>query len=1066
MVIGSRKVKTLSFGRLALPMAGLGCLAVALAVSPKPTHKPAAKVEKVEFNRDIRPILDKCLSCHGHDPKAIQAGLRLDNRAGAIKKLDDGQFAIISGHPEKSELIARINAKDPDLRMPPPSSNRVLSSEDKAMLAEWIKQGAEYKQHWAFVKPMRPALPKVAMKSWAKSPIDSFILAKLESQGLKPSPRANKETLLRRVSLDLTGLPPSPNEIANFLADKSANAYEKVVDRLLASPRYGERMAMDWVDNARYADSNGYQNDYERYQYRWRDWVIDAFNKNMPYDEFTVDQLAGDLLPHPTTDQIIATGFCRNNRLNTEGGAIPAEYHVEYTIDRVTTMSAVWLGLTTGCARCHDHKYDPITQKDFYSLCSYFNNVPETDIGEERPINYPPLIKAPYPEQTAEMSKLDARLLALGRLTTSKVAASEATAQQWQLKRSDSGDIPNGRIARLQLSSNPSADGTNLPKPKLVGPFTGDLGRSTGAIHTDDRSYVDAGQVGDFEWNTAFSYGAWIKRESDGGSPIARMDEAADYRGWDMHLVMGKPTVHIIHDWPKDAIKVVANEAIPKGQWTHVFVTYDGSAKASGIHIYVDGESAPFSVDTDHLTGSIRTATDLHIGRRSGDGAVYVGEVDDPSLYSRQLSDSEVRQLSAIPAAKVLLQIPVSQRTEDQRKEITRDWLRDKDAEFKNLESQTIAVTKQRDTLDAQIPTVMVMKELPKPRDQFVLIRGVYDKHGDKVTAATPKFLPPPPAGIPDNRLALAKWIVSPDNPLTARVTVNRMWERLFGTGIVETSEDFGTRSSFPSHPELLDWLATEIISKKWNLKAMWKELVMSSTYCQASDVTPKIEALDPANRLLARGPRFRLPAEVIRDQAMYAGGYLTEEIGGPSVHPYQPKGIWDELAGTNGNLRNYKNDTGPNLYRRSLYTIWKRTAPPPDMVLFDAPSREICTVRRPRTDTPLQALVLENDVTYVEAARGIAQRILREGGKSPGSRIDLAFRLLLGRNPKPSELAVLTKAIDREVARYDSDPKAAESLLKHGDLPLDSHENATQVAAYTVVASIILNMDETVTKK
>jgi len=1040
-----------------------GVLVLGILAAPESGPKPA---DRIEFNRDIRPILDKCLSCHGHDPKAIQAGLRLDNRDGATKVLSDGARAIVPGHPETSQLIVRINEKDLAMIMPPPSSNRVLSADEKATLRAWIQQGAEYKKHWAFVKPIRPAVPSVAMRAWPRNPIDNFILKRLESDGLKPSPEADRQALLRRVSLDLTGLPPSPAEQAAFLADKTPNAYEKVVDKLLSSPRYGERMAMDWLDCARYADSNGYQNDYERYQYRWRDWVIDAFNKNMPYDEFSIEQLAGDLLPHPTLDQVIATGFCRNNRLNTEGGAIPEEYHVEYVIDRVQTMSSVWLGLTTGCARCHDHKYDPISQKEFYSLCSYFNNVPETDIGEERPTNYPPFIKAPYPQQASQMELLSEELNATREVLHKKIQANQTQAQSWEPETTVDAASTVGMVVRYRLGRSPEAIGAGLPIPKQIGPIKAELGRSTGAIRTDDKSYVNLGPVGDFEWNAPFSYGAWIKRESVGGSPLARMDEDHDFRGWDMHLTDGKPTIHIIHHWQDNAIKVVAKEPILKGVWTHVFATYDGSGKASGVHLFVNGASVPFGVEVDHLTGTIRTSIDTHIGRRSGTGAVYTGEVDDPMLYNRALAPEEVKRLSSVSPAAVLLVIPKEKRSEEQKNAITREWLLAHDSEFKGIDDKAASLEKQMAALDSAIPTVMVMKETPTPRDAYVLLRGVYDHHGEKVTATTPAFLPPLPPGIANNRLGLAKWIVSPDNPLTSRVTVNRMWERLFGTGLVETSEDFGTRSSFPSHPELLDWLATELIATKWNIKAIWKEMVMSATYRQSSAISPRLQSLDPANRLLARGPRFRLPAEVIRDQAMYAGGFLSEKTGGPSVRPYQPQGVWDETAGLNGNLRNYKNDTGPDLHRRSLYTIWKRTAPPPDMVLFDMPSREICSVRRPRTDTPLQALTLMNDITFVEAARGLAQRILREGGSTPSSRMDLAFRLVLARDPTATESAILTRAVQRETNRYEANPKAALALLRIGDLPIAHTTDPAELAAYTLAASTVLNMDETVTKR
>ncbi len=1052
--------KTHGFARLSGAAAGLGILILSL-VAPAQSRSPMS-TEKVDFNRDVRPVLDKCLSCHGHDPKAIQAGLRLDNRDGATRLLSDKVRAVVPGHPEQSELILRINESNPALRMPPPSSNRILSNEDKTILKRWIEQGAEYKEHWAFVKPVRAVPPKVKQKSWPANPIDNFVLASLESRGLKPSPLADKSTLLRRVSLDLTGLPPSTVDLKSFLADSSPKAYEKVVDRLLASPRYGERMAMDWLDCARYADSNGYQNDYERYQYRWRDWVINAFNKNMPYDEFTIEQLAGDLLPKPTTDQIVATGFCRNNRLNTEGGAIPEEYHVEYVIDRVQTISSVWLGLTTGCARCHDHKYDPISQKEFYSLCSFFNNVPETDIGEERPMNYPPLIKAPYPDQEKDLARLTAQILSLGSQAEAKISANQTQAQTW--KATSNGTVPDGYLVRYKLSDHSTVSRNDYPSPAPVGALKADIGRSTGSIHTDSQSFVNLGPVGNFEWNKPFSYGAWVRHEGGVGSPLAQMDEANGYRGWDLHLIEGKPSVHLIHDWPQNAIKVVAKQAIPKAQWAHVFATYDGSGMAKGIHLYVDGAGVPFDVEVDKLSDTIRTSTDTHIGRRST-GAVFNGDVDDPVLYDRELKSSEVKQLANVPASLVLLSIPPEKRTRDQAKAITREWLLTHDKGFGKLDRALVSAKTQKAKVEAEIPTVMVMQESPKPRDTFVLLRGIYDHHGDKVSAATPAFLPSLPSRIPANRLALAKWIVSPQNPLTPRVTVNRMWERLFGNGLVETSEDFGTRSSFPTHPELLDWLATELVVKRWNLKALWKELVMSSTYRQSSSVTPRLLAMDPANHLLARGPRFRLPAEVIRDQAMAAGGYLTEKIGGPSVRPYQPKGIWDETAGLNGNLRNYKNDVGPNLHRRSLYTIWKRTAPPPDMALFDVPSREICSVRRARTDTPLQALTLLNDVTYTEAARGLAQRMLTEGGNSPVPRISLAFRLLLSREPVPAESKILGAAIKREIARFKADTKSAVALLKAGDLPLNSTLAPAELAAYTVVASTILNMDEVVTK-
>ncbi|HWD38122.1 MAG TPA: DUF1553 domain-containing protein [Fimbriimonas sp.] len=1054
-----------SWGRVVLPMASICALAVAIWATPSGGSKAFIKKKnKIEFNRDVRPILDKCLSCHGHDPKQVQAGLRLDKRDGAIKVLGDGKQAIVPGHPEKSELITRIYESDKDMLMPPPSSNRVLSPEDKQVLKDWIAEGAEYKQHWAFVKPVRPPLPQVKLKSWPTNDIDRFVLANLEENGLEPSKEADKRTLIRRVSLDLIGLPPTPAEVDAFLADKSPNAYEKVVDRLLASPRYGERMAMDWVDYARYADSNGYQSDWERFQYRWRDWVIDAYNKNMPYDEFTVEQLAGDLLPHPTLDQIIATGFNRNHRINTEGGVIPEEWRTETVIDRVETTSEVWLGLTAGCARCHDHKYDPITQKDFYSLCSYFNNVPETGSGVEQPVNHPPLIKAPYPDQAREMAKFTAEEDKLTASSNARLAMDTPLSNSGGYAPPSPVPAPPGLVARYTLGESPTVDNGKFPAPKVNGPAEADLGVSTGAIKVSDKSFVELGNVGDFDWNQPFSYAFWVNPASDSGSPVARMDSGHDYRGYDLMLAGGRPACHFINTWSENALKVVAKPQLPMNQWSHITVTYDGSAKPTGVHIYINGRLVEQDVEVNSLSGTIRTAVPTRIGRRV-DSDIFTGMVDDLSFYDRVLSANDAMKLASAEPGARLLSIPIAKRTGEQKASIVRYWALKHDPQFVKIDDQLKAVVKKKDDLDSKITTVMIMKEMPKPRDCFVLIRGQYDHHGPKVTANVPVAFPPLPKGVPNNRLGLAKWIVSPDNPLTARVTVNRMWERLFGEGIVETSEDFGTRSSFPNNPELLDWLATEMIRQKWDLKAMWKEMVMSSTYRQDSDVTPALEKLDPHNKLLARGPRFRLPAEVIRDQAMLAGGFLTEKIGGPSVRPYQPDGVWDDVS-VYGNLHNYKHSVGPDLHRRSLYTIWKRTAAPPDMTLFDVPSRETCIVRRARTDTPLQALVLMNDETYVEAARGIAQRMLEHGGSTPQSRVAYAYDVLLARKPTAKETKILCDGISTRLARYRLHPGAAMNLVKIGDLPRDPKLKTADVAAYTVAASTLLNLDETVTKE
>ncbi len=1022
-------------------------------------------VPKTDYNRDIRPILSKCFSCHGQDGKAVQAELRINTRAGVTKVLPSGNAAVVPGNPEKSELVRRVFAKDANDIMPPLDSNKILTQEEKDLLRQWVAEGAEYKEHWAFVKPVRPALPAVKNKIWPKNAIDYFTLAKMEENGLKPSPEADKRTLIRRVTLDLIGVPPTIQDVNTFLADKSPKAYAKVVDRLLASPRYGERMAQDWMDYSRYADSNGYQADWERFQWRWRDYVIDAFNNDMPYDQFTVEQLAGDLLPHPTQDQIVATGFNRNHRINTEGGVVAEEWRVEAIIDRVETTSAVWLGLTTGCARCHDHKYDPISQKEFYSLFAYFNNVPESGTGEERPVNHPPLAKAPTKEQATKERELNTKLAYLDSTRKGRLVADAGKSDNWQVNELKGNvNITNGRIARYRLGDSTFESTGNVPAAKPVGDVTYDLGRSTGAVVTSDKASVNLGQVANFGEKDKFSYSVWINPATSDGSPIARMDSAQDYRGWDLFLAGGHPTLHLINKWPENAIKVMSRDVAPMNQWTQVTVTYDGTSKASGVTIYVNGRKTETDVNNDNLNGDTHSKVDAFVGRRAND-SVYKGKVDDLAFYSRILTQKEAEQLASVSPAETMLRIPLEKRTKDQKDLLDHYWAREHDAKYKELDDDYFESKIASDKLEGQITTVMVMQEMPKPRDCFVLIRGEYDKHGDKVTMGLPAALPKMPAGVPNNRLGLAKWIVSPDNPLTGRVTMNRQWERLFGTGIVATSEDFGTRADFPSHPELLDWLATEFLKQKWDMKAMLKEMVMSATYRQTSDITPALVQADPTNKYLAHGPRFRLQAETIRDQALAVGGLLVEKLGGPSVRPYQPDGVWDDVN-VYGNLRNYKHDTDSGLHRRSLYTIWKRTAAPPNMTLFDVPSRETCRIKRARTNTPLQALALLNDVTYLESARALAQRMLKEGGATPEARLKFAYQTVLSRNPSADELKILGASVKKRIAHYKSHQKDAMDLIKDGDYPVDKNDNPAILAAYTVIASTILNLDETLTKE
>ncbi|MBS1715385.1 MAG: DUF1553 domain-containing protein [Armatimonadetes bacterium] len=1058
------------FPRLSVFVVAVACLgAGVLAGVPGKTTVQAKKT--IDFNRDVRPILaDKCFKCHGSDKNAVMAGLALNDPKSATSVLEDGKRAIVPGKPDESELVKRILSTDEALHMPPAFSNKTLGEADRQVLIQWIKEGAEYKEHWAFVKPVRPVMPPVKDEAWPRNPVDRFILAKLEEKGLRPSVEADRTTLIRRATLDITGLPPTPAEVDAFLNDTSPDAYERLVDRLLASPRYGERMAMDWMDAARYADSNGYQADYERFQWRWRDWVIDAYNKNLPYDEFIVDQLAGDLLPDATLDQKIATAFNRNHRINTEGGVIAEEWRVETVIDRVETTSQAFLALTSGCARCHDHKYDPITQKDFYRLYAYFNNVPESGTGEERPISHPPTIKAPTHEQAARTAEIGRRIQALDADIAARLDANVAAAQDAVLtEKVRPGSLESALHARYELngrtkvfSHTPDQDHAltvNAPKP--VGKPTYGPGRSTGAVRTGKDDYLDCGPVGDFDSSDAFSYGCWAYSDDGRGAPFAKMDTANAYRGWDAMLINGVVLVHLINKFPDNTLKAVTKTPFPNKKWTHLMVTYDGTMKPEGLKVYIDGKPSELTFELNSLSATIKTEVPMTIGRRTG-SEIFNGEVDDVQLYDRALTAEEVAFIADVDPAKPLLAVPASKRTPGQKRDLAHYVLLKRDKEYAALVRRRESDVRERDGLAAQVPDLMVMQDMAKPRDAFVLLRGQYDKPGEKVEAGVLTGLAPMPKSAPANRLGLARWIASAENPLTARVAVNRLWERLFGAGIVVTSEDFGTRAEFPTHPELLDWLATEFVRVGWDTKAMMKLLVTSATYRQSSVVTKESLEADPLNRWLGRGPRFRMTAEMIRDQALAASGLLFNKVGGRSVRPYQPDGIWDETS-FYGNLHNYRPDIGPNRYRRSLYTIWKRTAAPPDMTVFDAPSRETCRVRRARTNTPLQALTLLNDETYLVASLALAGKSLTTDPRDPIGR---AFRLVLGRKATAKERAILVQGYERRLAKFRSEPKAVDALLEQGDVVVPAKLDRVQVAAMMLTCSAILNLDEAVTKE
>jgi len=994
--------------------------------------------QDIEFNRDIRPILsDKCYTCHGPDQSNRRTKLRFDTETGAKQDLG-GRFAIVPGDSEKSEMIRRITAKVPAMRMPPVWSSYRLSEHEIDLIRLWIQQGAKWEKHWSFIPPKRRPLPPVAHRDWPRNPIDNFVLARLEHEGLAPSPEADRERLIRRVTLDLTGLPPTPAEVDAFLNEASPAAYEKVVDRLLASPRYGERMAARWLDAARYADTNGYQTDGERSMWRWRDWVIDAFNRNMPFDQFTVDQIAGDMLPNAALPQKIATGFNRNHRGNGEGGIIPEEYAVEYVVDRVDTTATVWLGLTLGCARCHDHKYDPITQKEFYQVFAYFNNVPESGRAWKYG-NSPPVVQAPTPAQQAELAALETRLAAAESAFTKLKTELERAQSAWEKSDARSAQvdwtITRGMVAQRRLA------GRNL---------------------FDGKRSVEVGDVAQFGFYDKFTLSAWIRATAPTGAIITRAEDVAEGEGYGLYLKDGKLKANLVKRWLDDALRVETEHTLELNQWHHVLMTYNGSRIADGVKIYIDGEPQKLKINLDELNQSFDTSEPLRVGAGGGPDNRFQGQMRDARVYNVALAPDEVAVAATDTPVNVIAQIPAEKRTRAQSDKIALYFLeREAPPHIRSVWQQLITLRDQKQHLIGSFPTVMVMQERATPRDTFVLIRGAYDRPGEKVSPGLPAVLPPLPAGSANNRLGFAKWLVDPENPLTARVIVNRFWQMSFGVGLVKTVEDFGSQGEWPANLELLDWLATEFMRTGWDVKAMQKLIFMSAAYRQSSKVTPELQQRDPENRLLARGPRVRLPAEMIRDQALAISGLLVEKIGGPSVKPYQPAGLWKELGG-----EDYNQDAGEGLYRRSLYTFWKRAVPPPSMVNFDAAGREACTVRETRTNTPLQALDLMNDPAYVEASRALAERMMRDGGTTPESRVAFAFRLATAHHPRAPELAILLDHFHRSLDRFRTDTQAAAKLASEGEHPRDATPDTSDLAAYTSVASLILNLDETVTKE
>ncbi len=1055
-----------------------------------------AAEESIDFNRDVRPIIsDKCFQCHGPDADNQKSDFRLDSRENAIADLG-GVFGIVPGNLEESDLHWRIWEDVEEDLMPPIDSKLSLTDAEKKVLDKWIEQGAPYDEHWSFKPIERPEWPALSEsnKKWVSNEIDWFVASRLEKEGLVPSAIANRETLIRRVTLDLTGLPPTIEEVDAFLEDESPRAWERVVDRLLASPRYGERMALVWLDAARYADSGGYQNDILRSQWPWRDWVIDAYNANMPFDRFTIEQLAGDLLDGATEDQILATAFNRNHRINNEGGIIPEEYLTEYVADRVETTSTVWLGLTMGCARCHDHKYDPLTQRDFYQMFAFFNNIPEN--GKDGYIAPQPNMAVYHGASQTEHEVLKSKVAAVDNEVKKLRSESEFEFAAWlEKKKRERRELLDALSKFDPAALHVSFDSTE----KRAAP---DLRKAGRKVDLNDRrrkyKFLGKAEFGKGLTIGTSTYGR-IMRPHNGGflssqertwvvnlrspknfagseGPVLACVEPDSIYGYRLMLEeTGDPDFYrvsfqIINDGgEKSGIEVVSDAVVPKGDWARVGVTWDGSGKAAGLKLFLDGNNLETHTLLDNLSDEINTSASLLVGARNvadaqeelRDATLRGGLIDDLQIYDRTLSAEQVELLCQSDPQFLMIAHP----SDEARDSLMSLWLENtpqaKELAKRQKEREAELAAFERE----HMVEVSIMEEMDTPRDTFLLNRGAYDQPdmSEELDPAVPAALPEMEDSFPRNRLGLARWLVDPRNPLTARVAVNRYWQMYFGTGLVKTPEDFGSQGANPSHPQLLDWLASEFRDSGWDVKAMQKKIVMSATYRQSSHLSPDLLEKDPENRLLARGPRFRLYGHALRDQALAVSGLLADSRGGPSVMPYQPEGLWEEVS-----AKGYKYvvGSGDDLYRRSLYTFWRRTIPPPSMMNFDSSAREMCSVGSSATNTPLQALNLMNDPQFLEAARMLGQRMIKEGGETVSDRIELGHRLILSRSPRTEALKVLRSSHSEYLAYYRTEPQKAKELISVGASKFDPLIDPSELAAMTLIANVLLNLDETVTKQ
>lgn len=1039
--------------------------------------------EKLDYNRDVKPVLsDKCFSCHGPDKAKQKAGLRLDLPDVAYADLPEnpGKVAINPGNAEGSELFHRILSTDPEYMMPIPKSHLRLNAREKAVLIKWIEKGAAYKPHWAFVNPEPFPVPAVKKKdAVVRNPIDNFIVKKLEEEGLSPSGEAPKELLLRRLSLDLTGLPPTLEEIDAFLKDNSPDAYEKQVTRLLNSPHYGEKMAVDWLDVARFADSHGYTVDRLRDMSPYRDWVVNAFNRNLPYDKFIQWQLAGDLMPKPTREMLIATAFNRNHPQNMEGGIIEEEFQSEYVVDRTNTFGEAFLAISVGCAKCHDHKFDPVSQKNYYELFSFFNNVKEAgQISWDDALPTPTLL-LPDKEKEQVLQYLKRCVTQQEQKLAAENEHAAAGFENW-LHSSAYKQLARQPVPKAGLQAQYSLDNAafrNTVQPQQAGAMkreTGQAGdapvfetRGSGkALVLNGDTWLDLGSTGIFRRSEPFSIGVWVSIPKDLKEGIIFHKSLAErlynFRGYHLYLKNNRLEVNMAHTAPSNAITRISKAPVPKDRWIQLTLTYDGSSRAAGLQLYMDGEPVAMETTMDQLTKDILFVNGQQPGLQIGGwwrGLGFKGgKADDVLVYNRGLTPYEIRVIAGKAKWSGITDKTPEQLSDADRTALKAYYCAAVDPGILNASKELRASRTTLADSTENVPELMVMQEMPKPKKAHILLRGNYDALGEEVFPNTPAAILSFPKQLPRNRYGLAQWLTHENNPLTARVAVNRIWQNFFGTGLVKTAGDFGNQGEMPSHPELLDWLAIRFRESGWNIKELNKLIVLSAAYRQDSRAGKVAREKDPENRLLSHGPAYRMSAEMIRDNALMASGLINLQIGGKSVKPYQPEGLWEI------NNTSYKPDTGSAVYRRSLYVVIKRSVPNPTLATFDAGSRSYCVVRRQQTNTPLQALVTLNDPTFIEASRALGEQMLKAGNGQ--QTIINTYRKLTGRTPSPPEVALLTALRDKEQAKFRAHPEKTKGWLHTGQYTANEKQDTALLAANAVVANTILNTDASLTKR